>query len=80
MSEVDRLRWHCRRGLLELDLVLARFLDGDFPRLDAAGRAAFGRLLELPDNDLWDLIAGRADQAPGLEPAQAELLARLRRC
>ena len=34
MSEVDRIRWHCRRGLLELDIVLARFLDRHLDDLD----------------------------------------------
>jgi antitoxin CptB len=52
-----RLYWKCRRGLLELDLVLQRFLpklrDEDAPMLDA--------LLDLPDNDLWDIISGRSD-------------------
>lgn len=61
MSEFDRVRWHCRRGLLELDLVLARFLDSHYPALDARGRETFSALLELADNDLWDLVSGRAD-------------------
>jgi antitoxin CptB len=54
----NRLYWKCRRGLLELDLVLQRFLataeDRDLLSLSA--------LLELPDNDLWDIIAARSDR------------------
>jgi antitoxin CptB len=53
----NRLHWKCRRGLLELDLVLARFIptlkDEDFQPLSA--------LLDLPDNQLWDIISGRSD-------------------
>ena len=51
----DRLRWKCRRGLLELDIVLERFLR-QYP--DDAG---LPELLDLPDNDLWDIVSGRSD-------------------
>ena len=71
----DRVRWHCRRGLLELDLVLGRFLERDWPALDAVQRAAFVALLALPDNDLWDLASGRRDDFP---PDAAPVVARLR--
>lgn len=61
MSEDDRIRWHCRRGLLELDLVLNQFLDNCFNQLTNEQKDALVRLLELPDNDLWDLVIGRAE-------------------
>jgi antitoxin CptB len=60
MSEYDRIRWHCRRGLLELDLVLDRFLETRYGQLTAQQKDALSRLLDLPDNDLWDLVIGRA--------------------
>jgi antitoxin CptB len=60
MSEADRIRWQCRRGLLELDLVLTKFLDRHLENLSADRLAAFKRLLDYPDNDLWDLITGIA--------------------
>jgi antitoxin CptB len=60
MSEADRIRWQCRRGLLELDLVLARFLDRHLENLSPARIATFKRLLDYPDNDLWDLLNGKA--------------------
>ena len=59
MAEIDRVRWHCRRGLLELDVVLTRFLDRHFERLSAQQRATFNRLLDFPDNDLWDFVTGK---------------------
>ncbi len=65
MAELDRIRWHCRRGLLELDIVLARFLEQRLPGLPEDELHAFKQLLELPDNDLWDLVTGRADAEPG---------------
>lgn len=64
MAEHDRIRWRCRRGLLELDLVLQRFLEHRFNRLDAEQRQRFDELLDEPDNDLLDLALGRRESAP----------------
>ena len=69
MAEADRIRWQCRRGLLELDLVLARFLDRHLENLSPAGLAAFKRLLDYPDNDLWDFATGKVPP-PDAESAQ----------
>ena len=63
MSEADRVRWHCRRGLLELDLILGRFLERYYEGLDEDARATFREILERPDNDLLDWALGRS--APG---------------
>jgi antitoxin CptB len=72
MSDLDRIRWQCRRGMLELDLVLNRFLDSGFPALDATGVVDFQKLLSLPDTTLLDVVMGRSHLAdPGLE-AMAE--------
>lgn len=59
MKEFERARWRCRRGLLELDIILQRFMDRHYVELDEQELAQFERLLDLPDNDLWDLIAKR---------------------
>jgi antitoxin CptB len=59
MAEIDRVRWQCRRGLLELDVVLTRFLDRHFETLSPQQRAAFNRLLDYPDNDLWNFVTGK---------------------
>ena len=74
-AERDRLKWKCRRGLPELDLVLERFVRREGDSLDAASLGQLNELLELPDNDLWDIVAGRSE---GFAPAQRELVARLR--
>ena len=63
MSEADRIRWHCRRGLLELDLVLSVFVERHLDRLDARQVGLFTELLELPDNDLLDLVMGTVEPA-----------------
>jgi antitoxin CptB len=64
MAEHDRIRWRCRRGLLELDLVLERFLARRFDGLDGELRRRFDELLDEPDNDLLDLALGRTEPAP----------------
>jgi antitoxin CptB len=63
MGNDDRLKWRCRRGLLELDLILQAFLERRFARLDAAERALFGELLESPDPELLDWALGRSEPA-----------------
>ena len=57
MRKLERARWRCRRGLLELDIVLQRFMDAYYVKLDEAELRQFEILLDLPDNDLWDMIA-----------------------
>jgi len=59
--ELRRLRWRCRRGLLENDLVLQRFLDRRGMELDERGLAALNALLALPDPDLWALVSGQRE-------------------
>jgi antitoxin CptB len=74
MGDFDRVRWRCRRGLLELDLILARFLDRHYAGLDAGQRQAFDRLLEAPDNDLLDLAMGRVEADSEVEGMLVNLL------
>ena len=59
MAELDRIRWHCRRGLLELDLILERFNQKYLDGLDAVQLEQFKELLALDDNHLLDLIMER---------------------
>ncbi len=63
----SRLVWRCRRGTLELDLLLRRFLDTGYDGLDARQRRAFERLLDCEDDVLQDWLLGTA------EPDDAEL-------
>ena len=59
MKQFERARWRCRRGLLELDIVLLRFMDRYYMQLDEQGLEQLEQLLALPDNDLWDFITRR---------------------
>ncbi len=72
---VQRMRWRCRRGLLELDIVLGRFIEQHYAELNAAQRIAFDALLDMPDTTLWDMIAGR--NLTSVQGEQGEVLALL---
>ena len=74
MKDFERARWRCRRGLLELDIVLQRFMDQHYAQLDQQELERFERLLSLPDNDLWDLISKRKAPADCSVQAVLELL------
>ncbi|MBL8459937.1 succinate dehydrogenase assembly factor 2 [Zoogloea sp.] len=53
-----RVRWQCRRALLELDLVFTRFLERHFDRLTDDQLADLDDLLLVEDHDLWAMING----------------------
>jgi antitoxin CptB len=69
---LDRLKWKCRRGLLELDLVLQGFMEN---RLQEQDMEPLSALLDLPDNDLWDIVSGRSEN---YEDRFTGIVARLR--
>jgi antitoxin CptB len=61
-ARINRLKWHCRRALLELDLVFQRFwtkVDADDNSFDEKAESVLTRLLELEDHDLWALVSGK---------------------
>lgn len=54
-----RLRWHCRRGMRELDVLLEQFLEEKFPTASAAEQQGFVDLLALEDPILFAYVIGR---------------------
>jgi antitoxin CptB len=74
-----RLRWRSRRGLLENDLVLTRFLDANEATLTDEEVGGLVRLLDLSDNALIDLLLGRSEPDGDLDdPYARRMLDRLR--
>jgi antitoxin CptB len=74
-----RLRWRARRGLLENDLILTRFLNAHEEGLTDTEVDALTRLLDLADNPLLDLILARTQPQGEVDlPHVHALLARLR--
>lgn len=60
---LSKLRWRCRRGLLENDLFIARFFDRHDTTLNVRQANALGVLMDLSDNDLLDLFLARKSLA-----------------
>lgn len=74
-----RLRWRARRGLLENDLIITRFLDAHEETLSDEEVDAFSLLMELPDNDLLNLLLARNEPEGEVDlPHVRALLARMR--
>ena len=77
--ERRRLRWRARRGMLENDLIVSRFLEREGDALDVEEILALEALLDLPDNELIDLLLARKDPQAGLDNnAVRSLLQRMR--
>ena len=65
-ARLRRLRWRCRRGLLENDLLLTRFLDRHEGNLSEDLIFGLDQLLDLSDNVLLDLVLARQELEGGL--------------
>ncbi len=58
-SALSKLRWRCRRGLLENDLFIERFFNRYADSLTVGQARGMYTLMELADNDLLDVLLGR---------------------
>ncbi|HZN47858.1 MAG TPA: succinate dehydrogenase assembly factor 2 [Ramlibacter sp.] len=77
---LSKLRWRCRRGLLENDLLIEKFFDQYASRLTVRQAEALGELMDLADNDLLDLLLRRKDPEGALaRPDVREVLEMLRK-
>ena len=76
-GDLSRLQWRCtRRALLELDLILGKFLVEEFPKLSEAQALVFAEMADMEDHDLWPLVNGTEE----CENAQQdEIVAMLRK-
>jgi antitoxin CptB len=76
---LSKLRWRCRRGLLENDLFIDRFFRRYEETLTTGQAAGLLTLMDLPDNDLLDLLLARKEPAAELDtPEVREVLSQLR--
>lgn len=60
-SDINRLRWRCRRGLLENDLFVERFFRQNEETMTTRQATGLMALMDLPDNDLLDLLLARKE-------------------
>ncbi len=75
-TDLARLRWSCRRGMRELDLLLLAFLEHGYAAQAQSTRAAFQRLLRRPDPLLLAWLLGRCVPS---DPELAHVVAEIRR-
>jgi len=74
-AAVRRMEWRCRRGMLEMDLLFIDFVSRYLPMLSDAQISALDKLLDLPDNQLWQLVSESSD---GTDEATEQVLTMLR--
>ena len=76
---LSKLRWRCRRGLLENDLYIERFFRHHEETITNRQAAGLNALMDLADNDLLDLLLARTEPQGALDTLQVrEVLAQLR--
>ncbi len=65
MSELDKLKWQCRRGTLELDIILEKYLEDGYAASSEQEKQAFQKFIELEDTELLAFLMGdkTADKA-----------------
>lgn len=74
---LSKLKWRCRRGLLENDLFLARFFNQHGNEITVEQAAGLEILMDLSDNDLMDLFLARKEPQAALDRADVQLVLRL---
>lgn len=63
-DQVDsRLRWRCRRGMLELDILLNGFVEKQYNQLNFEQKNIFDQVLDYPDQLLFDLFLGHMESS-----------------
>ncbi len=70
-----KLKWACRRGMLELDVLLGNFLEEAYPGLSEADQASFVALLDEADPDLFAWLTGHTSPT---QPKFVEIVGKIR--
>jgi antitoxin CptB len=74
LSDLNRLKWRCRRGMLENDLFIERFFRRHEATLSASQASGLQALMELADNDLLDLLLARSEPDTELDSTDVRLV------
>ena len=76
---LNRLKWRCRRGLLENDILIERYFSAHGACITLRQAEGLQALMDLPDNDLLDLLLARTEPEGALDrPVVREVLAQMR--
>ncbi len=76
-STLSALKWQCRRGMLELDVFLQKFLQYGYEQLSEQQCKDFYELLEFPDQELLELLLG---QVSATEQHINDIADKIRQC
>ena len=76
-TSTAQLRWRCRRGTREMDLLLLRFLERQYPHLDSREQSLFGALLDETDPDLYAWITGQSEPS---NPDYLPIIGKINNC
>ena len=76
-TSTAQLRWRCRRGTREMDLLLLRFLERQYPHLDSREQSLFGALLDETDPDLYAWITGQSEPS---DPDYLPIIGKINNC
>ena len=76
-AALSKLRWRCRRGLLENDLFIERFFNRYSPDMTVGHARSMYALMELADNDLLDVFLGRPHTQAVAQQEDVKALLRL---
>ncbi len=80
VRELSKLKWRCRRGLLENDLFIQRFFQQYEETITTRQAAGITTLMDLADNDLLDLLLRRKEPQGEVDTAEVrDVLAQMRR-
>ena len=63
-DRASRVRWHCRRGMLELDVLLGNFFDHHYAALSSSEQELFIELLDCNDNELYTWLVKKEPSKP----------------
>ncbi len=74
---LSALKWQCRRGMLELDIFLQKFVQHGYANLDHQQRNSFFEILEYPDQELLELLLG---QVSATEQHINDIADKIRQC
>ena len=73
-GELNKLKWRCRRGMLENDLFVERFFRRHEATITASQASGLQALMELADNDLLDLLLARREPDTELDSTDVRLV------
>jgi len=74
MTDMSRLRWRCRRGTKELDIVMNRYLQDRYPTASAEEQASFDALLNIEDPIIFDWLMDKTTPKDADQQALIEIL------